>query len=56
MTDTEFENLVDKLFDDHAKAVGDHWVNEVALDHYAVRHFARALLAELNAARKEAKP
>ena len=52
MTDTEFENLVDNLFDKHAKKIGDYWVRDDGLDAYTVHDFARELLATVDAARK----
>lgn len=50
MTEEDFENLVDNLFDRHAKKIGDHWVNEDGLNYLTVFDFARDLRAVLAAA------
>jgi hypothetical protein len=45
MTDTEFETLVDQLFDKHAKRIGgDHWAKgDLGLDEYDILDFAKEL-------------
>lgn len=51
MTVEDFKNLVDNLFDKHAKKIGDHWVYEDGLDFLAAFGFAcdlRAVLAAAN--------
>jgi hypothetical protein len=43
MTDTEFETLVDQLFEKHAlKLGGDHWAKgDLGLDEHTVHDFVR---------------
>jgi hypothetical protein len=45
MTDTEFQEIVNKLFDKHARRLGgDHWAKgDLGLDEDAVHDFANDL-------------
>ena len=54
MTDTEFETLVDQLFDKHAKRIGgDHWAKgDLGLDEYDILDFAKELKGILEKQKK----